>query len=249
MANARNRTEAAEVKRATSEAADKAEESRVAAARADQKAAGAEGNSDQEDVARFENEGGAPEADTLSREELSERVRKDSEAAGKDAPYSPERDVTTATHEDPDKTPPEGSTADRADVPKVKEPLQARQEEAEEARNREQATSSETPAGDPSPHPMAHATANVVDEPGRAHTLSYDEDEGRAVSLGERLTRLKETEQLEIRPATHPGISSDDPQHGYDVELELRAQWPGIQLGDDKDAVPGPLHQDSPDKE
>jgi hypothetical protein len=185
---------------------------------------------DQEDASRLENDG-APAK--LSREEAAEMTRKGAEKEGKDAPFSPERDVTTATHEDPGKTPPQGSDNQREDLEKLKHPLQAEREAVEEKVNREQATSSETPAGDPSPHPQASETANLVDQPGRAHTLYYDEDEGRAVSLGERLRKAQETEQLEIRPKTHPGISTDDPRKGYDVNLELRAQWPGISLGDD----------------
>jgi hypothetical protein len=185
-------------------------------------------NNDAEDVSRLENDG-AP-ADKLSDEERSERARRGAEKAGKDGPTSPDRDVTTATHEDPDKQPPEGST-DHSDVPKPKGPLTKAQEAAEEGRNRAQETSSETPAGDPSPDPQASASANEVDAPGRAHTLSTDES-GTAQGLGERLRAAKETEQLEIRPATHPGIRSDLEGAPYDVEAELRAQWPGIELGD-----------------
>jgi hypothetical protein len=187
---------------------------------------------DEEDSSRLDNDGAPAQ---LSRAEAAELTRQKSAREGKDAPHSPDRDVTSATKDDPDKTPPQGSDNKRQRVDKDKEkaPLQKRQEGDEEIRNRKQPTSPETPAGDPSPHPQASATANMVDMPGRAHTLSYDEDEGRAVALGERLQAAQETEQLEVRPKTHPGISTDDPKARYSVELELRAQWPGIKLGDD----------------
>jgi hypothetical protein len=125
---------------------------------------------------------------------------------------------------------------EKKDAPdKDKHPTQARQEAEQEKRNQEQALSSETPASDPSPHPQASDSANLVDQPGRAHTLSYDEETGESASLGERLKAARDTEQLEIRPKTHPGFSSDHPNAGYDVALELRTQWPGIKLGDDEE--------------
>src|SRR5580765_162167 len=113
------------------------------AAKSDNKAA------DEEDTSRLENDGAPAQ---LSRAEASELTRQKAAREGKDAPHSPDRDVTSATAEDPDKTPPAGSDSKRQRVDKDKEktPVQKRQEGAEEFRNRKQPTSTETPAGDPS---------------------------------------------------------------------------------------------------
>jgi hypothetical protein len=118
-------------------------------------------------------------------------------------------------------------------------PHAALQEDQQWIINREQAevTSSETPAGDSSPAPEAPESANWVDTPARAHTLSEPDDYNTADSVGKRLRRAAESARLEERPDRR-GIHSDALPGAYRVEEELRLQWPGISLGDDEDAHP-----------
>lgn len=109
------------------------------------------------------------------------------------------------------------------------------QEDQQWKLNREQAdvTSSETPAGDSRPEPQATDSANWVNTPARAHTLSEPDDSGTADSVGQRLRRAAESARLEERPSNR-GIHSDELPGAYTVEEELRLQWPGINLGDDE---------------
>lgn len=121
----------------------------------------------------------------------------------------------------------------------LRNPHAAMQEDQQWIINREQATvtSSETPAGDSSPAPEGNESANWVDTPARAHTLSERDDEGTPDAVGQRLRRAAESARLEERPS-HRGMHSDNLPGAYTVEDELRLQWPGIELGDhdsDKD--------------
>lgn len=50
----------------------------------------------------------------------------------------------------------------------------------------------------------------------------------------ERLKRAEDSAKVEVRPAQR-GITSDPYSNSYAVEDELRAQWPDISLGDDKE--------------
>lgn len=106
----------------------------------------------------------------------------------------------------------------------------ALQEDQQWLLNREQAkvTSSETPAGDSSPAPEGNDSANWVDTPGRAHTLSEPNDYNTPDSVGKRLARVVEAAQLEKRSVDYEAVPG-----AYTVEEELRMQWPGISLGDD----------------
>lgn len=62
------------------------------------------------------------------------------------------------------------------------------------------------------------------------------EDRGKPTSLGERLQRVQEEQQLETRPATHPGIKSGGLVGDYAVHRELRTMWPLTDFeGDEED--------------
>jgi hypothetical protein len=128
----------------------------------------------------------------------------------------------------------------------LRNPHAALQEDRQWILNREgakMATSSDTPAGDSSPAPEGADSANWVDTPARAHTLSELDDRNTADSVGQRLRRAEESARLEERPDRR-GIHSDSLPGAYTVEDELRVQWPGISLGDD--VIP---EETNPDKD
>jgi hypothetical protein len=218
-----------DVKKATATAAQKADDAAKASDAADKKAGAAKKDADKaEDESRLENDG-APAL--LSDKEARERAYLPSEKKGDDAPGSVDRDVTTAAKEDPDKHEP-GGRKYGASAPKGKPVFRdgqntrdAIQKSAEEELNRKQALSGETFAKDPEPHPQASATANLVDLPGRAHTLH-----GQPLSVGQQLALLVEEARVE---GSDSKFDYSKLPGNYDLEEELNAQWPGISLGDD----------------
>lgn len=271
-----------DVKKATADAAQKAEDSRKAAATADEKAGGATGSRDDKakDTAAPKSAARGKPADKADQveaknqaESATPETKENREANAAPAPVGPQPefvldekhnrrpgpeenpenkafpDPDTGTHNAPLEK--NKSEAKRMAGPadplslKLRNPHAALQEDQQWQLNREQATvtSTDTPAGDSSPAPEGVESANWVDTPARAHTLSEPDDSNTADSVGQRLRRAADSARLEERPDRR-GIHSDELPGNYTVEDELRLQWPGIHLGDEEAPA-----ETSPDKD